>query len=138
MAKGRGRGSKKASAKAKAGGSSRSMSTAQQALQKIRENCKPLSDHARFVKVLESTGRTLKEQVEHDIVAKRHGDRMIAFGPNYYNARMKEYADDETVFSLLRPDPADESVVNTELMSATLFLCIFLLRFCCCCCIVRF
>ena len=120
MAQG-GRGSKTAKGKAKAksaGSGCRAMSIPQQAMQKIRENMAGLPDECKFVKTLEGTGRTLKEQVEHDIILKKKGDRLVLFGPTYYSDRMKEYSPDGSAYSLLKPNPTDESIVNADLVAA--------------------
>ena len=112
-----GRGKAKATAKSTAR-SSRKQTPAQQAMQKCRENLRDLADEDKFVRVLEATGRTLKEQIEHDIVLRKEGKLSFSFGPSYYQDRTREYAPQGSVFASLKPDAADESIVDEKLMSA--------------------
>ena len=128
MAKGGKAGSAKAkSAKAKSssGPGNRKQTIAQQALQKCRENLRHVADEDKFVRMLESTGRTLKQQIEHDITLRAQGNRIITFGPSYHASRANEYASAGSVFASLKPDVGDESVVDPALMSAIMKIKMF-------------
>ena len=136
MAKGAkaGSASAKKAAKAKSSGG-RKQTVAQQALQKCRENLKHVPDEDKFVRILESTGRTLKQQIEHDISLRAAGNRSITFGPSYYSSRANDYASAGSVYASLKPDAGDESVVDLALMSAimkikkVIYIFIFILFF---------
>ena len=121
-----GRGKAKATAK-KVAGSSRRQTPAQQAMQKCRENLRALADEDKFVRILETAGRALKEQIEYDIIQRKEGNLYVSFGPSYYSDRTKEYAPQGSVFASLKPDAADESIVDEKLMSA---ISVFLKRTC--------
>ena len=90
--------SKVAGRKAKAKASStpsRRITVASRAVQKVREHCKHLPDHACFVST--HNGKTLLEQVEADIKAKDGGDQSIVFGKLYYEQLTQRYAATDSV-----------------------------------------
>ena len=119
MAPGKGVAKAKGKAKAKARPGRKSLTAAQLANQKLRENFKQLPEHCKFVKILEGTGRTLKEQIEYDVAQKAQGADIV-FGLTYYADRAKEYSADDSYFVALKPAAEDESVVSDGCISATL------------------
>ena len=107
----------KAKAKASAAASSRHLPPAQASLQKIRENMMHLPEHCRFVKVCVKTGRTMPEQVKHDIEMKKAG-ATILFGKSYYRTLTTLYAAEDSFWTALKPDPTDTSAVSTKCLQA--------------------
>ncbi|CAK0850440.1 unnamed protein product [Prorocentrum cordatum] len=110
----------KAAAKAKSGssgGSGRNRSVHTRALQKLSDNFKDFPHECCYVRVLPSTGRTLIQQLEHDIARADRGEDVV-WGAHYYIARKQEYSADDSYFVALKPDPSDQSVPNEYLMKA--------------------
>ena len=67
------------------------------------------------------TGRSLYQQLQHDIAQKDGGDASIVFGGLYYEDMAHRYSDEGSLFGLLRPDAGDDSAPNGQLLQV--FLC---------------
>ena len=120
MAAARGKkGAAKAKAKAKAARARKSQTIPQKAAQKLRENFKTLQEPAQYVRIYPPTGRTLYQQVQHDIGLKEAGDSTVVFGHTYYSEWTEKYSDEDSYYQALKPDPADTSVPNEKLLEAS-------------------
>ena len=75
--------SARAKAKASAGsGGRKALTTPQRAQQKLCENFRHLIEHCQMVKVHAPIGRSLYQQLQHDIALKDAGDASVVFlGP---------------------------------------------------------
>ena len=112
----------RAKAKASAGSGRKALTIPQRAMQKLRENFRHLSEHCQMVKVHAPTGRSLYQQLQHDISLKDGGDAGIVFGGLYYEDMGHRYSDEGSLFGLLRPDAADDSAPNGQLLQVAFVL----------------
>ena len=70
------------------------------------------------MRIYPPTGRTLYQQVQHDIGLKEAGDSTVVFGHTYYSEWTEKYSDEDSYYQALKPDPADTSVPNEKLLEA--------------------
>ena len=108
----------KAKAKAAAARARKASTIPQKAAQKLRENFKHLGEPAQYVRIYPVTGRTLYQQVQHDIGLKEAGDTTIVFGHTYYSEWTEKYSEDDSYYQALKPHPDDISVPNDKLLEA--------------------
>ena len=66
------------------------------------------------------TGRSLYQQLQHDIAQREGGDASIVFGGLYYEDMGHRYSDEGSLFGLLRPDAGGDSAPNGQLLQVVM------------------
>ena len=124
------------------------------AQQKVREHFRVLSNAEVDLVIDKDTGFSLRQRLEHDIMARNagqqkwqtyktqntqkhicifvcilftcfEGDKSVVWGKNYYRDMTELYVTAESLFDKLSAKQGDESVVDEKLMEATLLGGIF-------------